>query len=223
MSSVSRLQQRDVILFDLDGTLIDTAADMYRAMNLTLQQLGYPSVTEEQIREWVGQGTGKLCDRVLMHLFGHIDAKQHQQLLESYLAVYEIELCVESQLFEGVLPFLKYCQSQQLDMACVTNKPEHLAKILLNKLEVDQYFRLVVGGDSLPKRKPDPLPLLHAMDFFQTQPEKTLMIGDSSNDVEAARRAGVDCVVMSYGYNHGEDISACQPQQVIDTLEALIV
>ncbi|WP_151778646.1 phosphoglycolate phosphatase [Acinetobacter brisouii] len=223
MSSVSRLPQRDVILFDLDGTLIDTAADMFRAMNITLQQLGYPLVTEQQIREWVGQGTSKLCDRVLMHLQGEIDPAQHQCLLEKYLEVYEIELCVESQLFAGVLPFLEYCQSQQLHMACVTNKPEHLAKILLEKLDVNNFFGLVVGGDTLEKRKPDPMPLLHAMDFFQTQPEKTLMIGDSSNDVEAARRAGVDCVVMSYGYNHGEDISACQPQQVIDTLEALIV
>ena len=102
MSSVSRLQQRNVILFDLDGTLIDTAADFIRAMNLTLQQLGYPLVTEAQIREWVGQGTSKLCDRVLMHLQGQIDPEQHRQLLEKYLDVYELELCVESQLFDGV-------------------------------------------------------------------------------------------------------------------------
>jgi len=146
MSSVSRLPQRDVILFDLDGTLIDTAADMFRAMNITLQQLGYPLVTEQQIREWVGQGTSKLCDRVLMHLQGEIDPAQHQRLLETYLEVYEVELCVESQLFKGVLPFLEYCQSQQLHMACVTNKPEHLAKILLEKLDVNNFFGLVVGG-----------------------------------------------------------------------------
>lgn len=141
-----------------------------------LQQLGYPLVTEQQIREWVGQGTSKLCDRVLMHLQGEIDPAQHQCLLEKYLEVYEIELCVESQLFAGVLPFLEYCQSQQLHMY-VWPISLSIWQNPLGKLDVNNFFGLVVGGDTLEKRKPDPMPLLHAMDFFQTQPEKTLMIG----------------------------------------------
>ncbi|MFT4021524.1 MAG: phosphoglycolate phosphatase [Acinetobacter sp.] len=220
--SISRLNQRELLLFDLDGTLIDTAADMYRAMNLTLAQLNLPQVTEQNIRQWVGQGTGKLCDRVLEYLTGQIDPLQHQQLLQQYLEIYALELCVKSQPFLGVLPFLDYCKTQQFKMACVTNKPEQLAKDLLQKLNISHYFELILGGDSLAKRKPDPLPLQYAVQYFQTSIEKTLMFGDSKNDVEAARRAGIDCIVMSYGYNHGEDIRACQPQQVIDTLTVLI-
>ncbi|MEB3754466.1 phosphoglycolate phosphatase [Acinetobacter sp. MD2(2019)] len=219
---VRPLNERHLILFDLDGTLIDTAADMYRAMNAALTKLALPLVTEPQIRQWVGKGTAKLCDSVLLHLAGTIDAVQHQQLLACYLQCYTEGLCISSQPFAGVLAFLNYCQAQQLHMACVTNKPEALAKQLLQQLQLDHYFGLILGGDSLPVRKPDPLPLLHAAAFFNCSPEQTLMIGDSSNDIEAARNARIDCIVMSYGYNHGEDIYACHPQQVIDTLETLI-
>lgn len=221
--SISRLQQRDLVLFDLDGTLIDTAADMHSAMNQALKQLGFAEVTEPQIRQWVGKGTAKLCDSVLLHLTGQINPDQHQQLMQYYLACYTAGICIDSQPFTGVVPFLKFCQAQNLNMACVTNKPEALANTLLQQLELDHYFGLILGGDSLERRKPDPLPLQHAVNFFQTQPELTLMIGDSSNDVEAARNAGIDCIVMSYGYNHGEDIRTCHPQQVIDTLETLIL
>lgn len=221
--SISRLQQRNLVLFDLDGTLVDTAADMHSAMNLALKQLGFPEVTELQIRQWVGKGTSKLCDSVLLYLTGEIDKTQHEQLMQQYLSCYAVGICIDSQPFAGVVPFLDFCQTRTLNMACVTNKPEALAKELLQKLELDHYFRLVLGGDSLERRKPDPLPLQHAVDFFQTKAERTLMIGDSSNDVEAARNAGIDCIVMSYGYNHGEDIYACHPQQVIDNLETLIL
>ncbi len=108
-------------------------------------------------------------------------------------------------------------------MACVTNKPEHLAKELLQKLQIDHYFSLVVGGDSLALRKPDPLPLLHSMQVFNTTQLQTLMVGDSKNDIEAARRAGIDCIVVSYGYNHGENIYDSDPQQVVDRLDQLLV
>ncbi|MEB3766813.1 phosphoglycolate phosphatase [Acinetobacter sp. MD2] len=221
--SISQLPTRNLILFDLDGTLIDTAADMYGAMNLALAKLQLPLVTEAQVRQWVGKGTAQLCESVLMHLTGRLEPTQQQQLMQHYLACYSAGLCVNSQPFAGVVTFLNYCQAQGIAMACVTNKPEGLAKQLLQQLQLDHYFGLTLGGDSLPVRKPDPLPLLHAAAFFNCSPEQTLMIGDSSNDVEAARNAGIDCIVMSYGYNHGEDIYACHPQQVIDTLETLIV
>ena len=107
-------------------------------------------------------------------------------------------------------------------MACVTNKPEHLARGILDILSLSPYFNMVIGGDTLPERKPHPLPLLHCMQLCQVSAAETLMIGDSSNDVEAARRAGIDCIVVSYGYNHGENIHDCQPQQVVDSLEELV-
>ena len=221
--SLLQLEQRKLILFDLDGTLVDTASDMYHSMNLSLEQLGWAAVTEVQVRQWVGQGTGKLCDAVLHFLFGHIEPEKHQQLLKKYLEVYEQELCVYSRVFDGVQAFLDTCKNRHIEMACVPNNPEHLAKELLQKLQIDHYFSLVVGGDSLALRKPDPLPLLHSMQVFNTTQPQTLMVGDSKNDIEAARRAGIDCIVVSYGYNHGENIYDSDPQQVVDRLDQLLV
>ncbi len=220
--SVAHLQNRNLILFDLDGTLVDSAADLYRAMNLSLEKLALPLVTEVQIRAWVGKGAAKLCETVLEHLFGQVNAQQQEQLINTFVEVYAQELCVNTQVYEGVLSFLDYCQTHDITMACVTNKPEHLAQGILDILQLSPYFNMVIGGDSLAERKPHPLPLLHCVQQQNTTVSQTLMIGDSSNDVEAARRAGIDCIVVSYGYNHGESIYDCQPQQVVDSLEELI-
>lgn len=220
--SVAQLQSRNLVLFDLDGTLVDSAADLYRAMNLSLEKLGMPLVTEAQVRVWVGKGAAKLCEAVLEHLFGQVVAQQQAQLLSTFVEVYARELCVNTQVYEGVLPFLEYCRNHDIAMACVTNKPEHLARGILDILQLSPYFKMVVGGDSLAERKPHPLPLLHCVQAQNTTTSATLMIGDSSNDVEAARRAGIDCIVVSYGYNHGENIYDCQPQQVVDRLVELV-
>ncbi|WP_151716631.1 phosphoglycolate phosphatase [Acinetobacter sp. TUM15071] len=220
--SVAQLQSRNLVLFDLDGTLVDSAADLYRAMNLSLEKLGFATVTEAQVRVWVGKGAAKLCEAVLEHLFGQVDAQQQEQLLSTFVDVYAQELCVNTRVYEGVLPFLEYCQTHNITMACVTNKPEHLAKGILDILHLSPYFKIVIGGDSLSERKPHPLPLLHCVELEGTSTAETLMIGDSSNDVEAARRAGIDCIVVSYGYNHGESIYDCQPQQVVDHLAELV-
>ncbi|ENX16847.1 phosphoglycolate phosphatase, bacterial [Acinetobacter sp. CIP 64.2] len=220
--SVAQLQHRSLILFDLDGTLVDSAADLYRSMNLSLEKLGLAKVTEVQVRDWVGKGAAKLCEAVLEHQFGQVEAQQQEQLLSTFVAVYAQELCVNTQIYEGVLPFLDYCQKHDIAMACVTNKPKQLAKGILDLLALSPYFKMVIGGDSLAERKPHPLPLLHCVQAQKTTTTATLMIGDSSNDVEAARRAGIDCIVVSYGYNHGESIYDCQPQQVVDSLAELI-
>lgn len=220
--SVAQLQSRNLVLFDLDGTLVDSAADLYRAMNLSLEKLGFATVTEAQVRVWVGKGAAKLCEAVLEHLFGQVDAQQQEQLLSTFVDIYAQELCVNTRVYEGVLPFLDYCQTHNITMACVTNKPEHLAKGILDILQLSPYFKIVIGGDSLSERKPHPLPLLHCVELEGTSTAETLMIGDSSNDVEAARRAGIDCIVVSYGYNHGESIYDCQPQQVVDHLAELV-
>ena len=220
--SVAQLHQRSLILFDLDGTLVDSAADLYRAMNLSLSRLGLTLVPDAQIRAWVGKGAAKHCETVLEHLFGQVSTQQQEQLLNTFVEIYAQELCVNTQVYLGVLPFLDYCQSNDIAMACVTNKPEHLAKGILDILELSPYFKMVIGGDSLSERKPHPLPLLHCMQIHNASASETLMIGDSSNDVEAARRAGIDCIVVSYGYNHGENVHDCQPQQVVDSLVELL-
>lgn len=161
--SVAQLSKRDLILFDLDGTLVDSAADLYRSMNLSLDALSWPLVTEVQIREWVGKGASKLCESVLLHIFGKLDPEQHKVLLQKFIDIYSVELCVNTQIYHGVTEFLKHCKTLNIQMACVTNKPVQLAQGLLDALQLSPYFQVVLGGDSLPERKPHPLPLLHYM------------------------------------------------------------
>ena len=221
--NVAKLDQRELILFDLDGTLVDSAFDLYRAMNLSLKELNLPTVTEQQVRVWIGKGTSLFCDSTLKYLKGEVDPALHQQLLDTFLKIYNADPCVDTQPFAGIIEFLQWGIANNKKLICVTNKPEQPARKILEVLKMDQYFIDVIGGDRFDKRKPDPIQLNYCIEHFQTTAEKTLMMGDSSNDVEAARRAGIDCIVVSYGYNHGEDIHLCQPQQVVDDLTALLV
>ena len=221
--AIAQLEKRDLILFDLDGTLVDSAFDLYRAMNMSLNVLALPCVTEQQVRTWIGKGTALFCQSTLQYLTGQVDAKQHKLLLDTFLSLYNADPCVDTQPFDGVLAFLEWGKKNHKTMICVTNKPELPARKILDVLKMDHYFADVVGGDRFEVRKPDPKPLLHCVETFNSSVEHTLMIGDSSNDVEAARRAGIDCIVVSYGYNHGEDIQLCQPQQVVDDLTELLV
>ena len=220
--TIAQLQQRNLILFDLDGTLVDSAFDLYRAMNMSLNVIGLPLVTEQQVRVWIGKGTSLFCQSVLKHLTGQVDPQQHQLLLDTFLNIYNADPCVDTQSFAGVIPFLDWAQAQNKTLVCVTNKPELPARKIVEILGMSHYFADVVGGDRFEVRKPDPKPLLHCVEAFQSIKSQTLMIGDSSNDVEAARRTGIDCIVVSYGYNHGEDIQLCQPQQVVDDLRELL-
>ena len=221
--NVAKLDQRELILFDLDGTLVDSAFDLYRAMNLSLKELNLPTVTEQQVRVWIGKGTSLFCDSTLKYIKGEVDPALHQQLLDTFLKIYNADPCVDTQPFAGIIEFLQWGIANNKKLICVTNKPEQPARKILEVLKMDQYFVDVIGGDRFEKRKPDPIQLNYCIEHFQTTAEKTLMMGDSSNDVEAARRAGIDCIVVSYGYNHGEDIHLCQPQQVVDDLTALLV
>ena len=220
--NIAKLDQRNLILFDLDGTLVDSAFDLYRAMNLSLARLNLPLVTEQQVRVWIGKGTSLFCQSTLQYLKGDVDPVLHQQLLDTFLEIYNAEPCVDTQPFHGIVEFLDWGLKNHKKMICVTNKPEQPARKILDMLQMSHYFDDVVGGDRFEVRKPDPKPLLHCVEAFDTTVEQTLMIGDSSNDVEAARRAGIDCVVVSYGYNHGEDIQLCQPQQIVDDLTELL-
>lgn len=220
--NIANMAQREVLLFDLDGTLVDSATDLHRAMNMSLNALQLPTVTEAQVRVWVGKGTALFCQSTLQHLTGKVDPAQQQQLLETFLKIYNADPCVETQPFDGILEFLEWGLVQKKTMICVTNKPELPVRAIVDHLGMTHYFADVIGGDRFEERKPHPRQLLHCVEQYAQSKDQALMIGDSSNDVEAARRAGIDCVVVSYGYNHGENILDCQPQQVVDNLCELI-
>ncbi|USI85987.1 HAD-IA family hydrolase [Acinetobacter johnsonii] len=220
--NIANVAQREVLLFDLDGTLVDSATDLHRAMNMSLNALQLPTVTEAQVRVWVGKGTALFCQSTLQHLTGNVDPAQQQLLLDTFLKIYNADPCVETQPFDGILEFLEWGLAQKKTMICVTNKPEAPARAIVDQLGMNHYFADVIGGDRFEERKPHPRQLLHCVEQYAQSKDQVLMIGDSSNDVEAARRAGIDCVVVSYGYNHGENILDCQPQQVVDNLCDLI-
>ena len=220
--NIANVAQREVLLFDLDGTLVDSATDLHRAMNMSLNALQLPTVTEAQVRVWVGKGTALFCQSTLQHLTGKVDPAQQQQLLDTFLKIYNADPCVETHPFDGILEFLEWGLAQKKTMICVTNKPEAPARAIVDHLGMAHYFADVIGGDRFEERKPHPRQLLHCVEQYAQSKDQVLMIGDSSNDVEAARRAGIDCVVVSYGYNHGENILDCQPQQVVDNLCELI-
>ena len=220
--SIAQLAKRQVILFDLDGTLVDSAADLYRAMNMSLNALQLPFVTEAQVRNWIGKGTSLFCESVLKHLTGELEPAQHQQLLTTFLNIYNAEPCVDTLPFKGIMEFLDWVKAQGKTLVCVTNKPDLPARGILDGLNMSHYFDDCIGGDRFTERKPHPRQLLHCVEHYQVEKSQVLMIGDSVNDVEAARRAGIDCIVVSYGYNHGENIADCQPQQIVDDLRELL-
>lgn len=211
-----------LILVDLDGTLIDSVPDLAKAVDDTLQALSLPPRGEEQVRHWVGNGIERLVKRALVgQLEGEPATDLFNQALPIFKEYYSNYNGLGSRPYPGVTQGLDWLKTQQCHLACITNKATQFTLPLLEKLQLRSYFELVVCGDSLPKKKPDPLPLLHTCEHFNVSPAQALMIGDSVNDVQAARAAGFQVVCVSYGYNHGQDIRLAEPDAVIDALTEL--
>ena len=212
----------ELILIDLDGTLIDTVPDLAFAIDGMMSQLELPQRGEEKVRHWVGNGIERLVKRALLD---QMEGEPAEDLFKAALHLFKVLYASTnghlSQLYPGVRPGLEWLQSQNYRLACITNKAEQFTIPLLKALKIDHYFRLIISGDTLPRKKPDPLPLLHAAEFFQVDPAQSLMLGDSINDVQAANAAGFQIICVSYGYNHGLDIRTANPLAVIDSLTQL--
>lgn len=214
----TRLALPRLVLADLDGTLVDTLPDIAFCIDGMLTSLGLPAAGQECVRQWVGNGIEALVRRALG---GDCDAGRYTQALALFTQLYGQHTSEMSRIYDGVLTGLDFLHSSGVELACVTNKASTFTHKLLEKLNLDEHFLLVISGDTLSRRKPDPLPLLHAARHFGVTPEETLIVGDSANDVEAARAAGMHVVCVSYGYNHGNDIRASQPDALIDSLAEL--
>lgn len=219
---LAELSQVRAVFFDLDGTLVDSAIDIYYALNAALTELGWPLVTEAQVRIWVGRGAPQLVHCVLKHQQVEVDPKDQHLLLDVFLRHYQRHVCIESKPYDGVIEFIEACQQRELFLACITNKPYQPAHDLLQALNLLSPFQLLLGGDSLTHRKPHPESLLHALHYFGLQPHQAVMIGDSRNDIDAAHAAGMPCFALTYGYNHGEPVSACHPDLLLDSLRQLL-
>jgi len=211
-----------MILIDVDGTLVDSVPDLAFCVDEMMKQLGLPARGIENVRNWVGNGVDRLIHRALVNqLDGDADPELFQTARPIFLELYASNVSTRSVLYEGVREGIDYLRDQGYALGCVTNKAEQFTVPLLRDLGLFQDFGIIICGDTLPKKKPDPLPLLHAAEHFGVKADQAMMIGDSISDVKAARAAGFQIVCMSYGYNHGEDIRDYHPDLVIDTMTEL--
>ena len=212
----------DMVLIDVDGTLVDSVPDLAYCVDEMMRVLGLPERGEAEVRNWVGNGVERLVRRALT---GTLDGEPEPALFERaypiFLDCYAENTSRRSRLYPGVKEGLDWLRAQDYPLGCVTNKAARFTEPLLRDLGIRDYFGIVISGDSLPKKKPDPLPLRHAAEYFGAAPERSLMVGDSISDVKAARAAGFRIVCVSYGYNHGQDIREANPDAVIDRLDAL--
>ncbi len=213
------LKKPQMILLDLDGTLVDSVPDLAFCADAMMDQLGLPTHGEEKARDWVGNGMERFVRRVLVGaLKGEPDEALFQRAYPLFLQLYAENTSRRSTVYPGVCDALDYMQAMGYPLGCVTNKAGSFTETLLKSLGLRDYFGIVVCGDTLSKKKPDPLPLLHAAKKLNAMPLQSLMIGDSVNDVRAARSAGFQVVCVSYGYNHGQDIITAMPDMVVDSL-----
>lgn len=206
-------------IIDLDGTMVHTAPDFHVAINRMRSDLCLAPIDIETITHFVGKGTENLMRRVLGVDFGPEDVETHfPAALASYMKHYVTINGEYSSLYPGVREGLEALRAKRIRLACVTNKPIGFALPLLEKTGLRDYFEIVYGGDSLPRKKPDPLPLLTVCGDFGLQPGQVVAIGDSSNDAEAARAAGCKVLNVPYGYNHGESIHDVDSDGIVSTL-----
>ena len=212
-----------LVLIDLDGTLVDSVPDLTYSVDQTMLALGLPVRGEAAVRTWVGNGVKTLVERALSNdLHQPADPILLEHALSIFMGIYAENTSQRSRIYPGVLEGLDFLQScQSLKIACVTNKAAQFTHKLLHDLGIFERFALVVSGDTLPEKKPHPLPLLYAAKQLKVQPLDALMLGDSKSDVKAARAAGFKIITVSYGYNHGEDIRDYQPDAVIDSFQEL--
>lgn len=208
-----------LIAFDLDGTLVDSAPDITRAVNGMLEELGMPSCAVEQVRHYLGNGVDWLTKRALTReLWQEPDQELFELALPKLLAHYARNNGQDTEVYPGVIETLNYFKQEGVAMACITNKKSEFTRPLLKFLNLNHFFDVVLSGDDCVARKPDPAPLLHVMRELSVSTEQTLMVGDSVTDVKTGRAAGVMVAAVSYGYNHGENIVKAGPDWVIDSL-----
>jgi phosphoglycolate phosphatase len=213
------IKKPEMILIDVDGTLVDSVPDLAYCVDEMMGQLGCPAYGEAKVRNWVGNGVERLVRRALTgQLDGEPDEAEFARAYPVFLGLYAENISKRSLLYPGIREGLSYLKEEGYRLGCVTNKAAQFTLPLLRDLGIRDDFEIVVAGDTLPKKKPDPMPLLHAAEQLSVDPSASLMVGDSRSDVKAARAAGFQIVCMSYGYNHGEDIRHYNPDAVLDSL-----
>ncbi len=199
------MKQKFTILFDLDGTLVDTAPDLMHAHNHVMKKFGYPTKSTEEIRNLVGKGAGAMIGRSIWGQakkeFSKVnDEKIKKKMVKEFVDFYGKNIIKESTLIDGVKEFLKWCKEQNISMAVCTNKQEHLSNDLLKKIGIYNYFEYVAGSDTFDYCKPDPRHLTSVVEILDGDLKKTIMIGDSETDANAAKSAEIPIILLEDGY-----------------------
>lgn len=207
------------VVIDLDGTLLDTAPDLADAAMAMADELGLPPITLDEVKTYIGNGVSRLVKRVLTR---DMHADPAPELFARALPIYEKHyanwVSRKSRPFPGVVDGLKALKAKGLRVACITNKAERFTHPLLKDTGLFDYFELILSGDTLPEKKPSPLPLLHACQVFGIEPADLLLIGDSLNDTQAARAAGCHVFCVPYGYNRGRPVTELDLDAVVPSL-----
>ena len=222
MRSLFNGERPKLIMFDLDGTLVDSVPDLAAAVDSAFVSQGLSEVGEANVRLWVGDGAESLIRRALSYVLDDVEDVFFENVFSEFLLSYGGKVADKSKLYPGVKETLDVLYELSIPMAIVTNKPIAFTRTLLSSLNIDHFFSYVLGGDSLAKKKPDPLPLQTLMSKYGLFPSQVLMVGDSVNDILSARSAGCAVVAVSYGYNHGNDIYEAGADLVVTTLVDLL-
>lgn len=210
------------IVIDLDGTLLHTAPELAEAANRMLRDMGRAPVSQDLLKSYIGNGIHWLVKRALT---GDMYAEPDAALFDKALPIYEMhytELACNSKPFQNVVQGLDAMKAAGFRLGCITNKVERYTTPILKSADLAKYFEIVVAGDTLPEKKPHPMPLLHSAKFFGVPIEQLLLVGDSLSDAQAARAAGCPIICVPYGYNHGEPVETLNVDAVIPDLSALM-
>jgi phosphoglycolate phosphatase len=210
----------DLILFDLDGTLVETAPEIMDAVNDSLRNFALPEVTQQQVNDWIGHGTRELlvqalADRCCLAVEDVRTSEQLGRIIPVYDSYYEKRCGTRSQLYPHVREALTALRAQGVKLAVVTNKERRYTQVVLDVHQLTPLFDAVVSGDTLPTKKPNPAGVAQCLLEFGVVPERALFVGDSSIDAATARNAGVAVWLLPYGYNMGQPIALCAPDRII--------
>lgn len=207
------------VAIDLDGTMMDTITDLANAVNLMLDELKLPHLAVDRVRTFVGKGIVNLVERSLGAACGQPpDAAMMARAMPVYEGCYDRVNGVQTTIYPGVVEGIETMRARGLPLACITNKSGRYTGPLLERMGFAGYFQVVLSGDTLPKKKPDPMPLTFAAQQLGVAPAQLLMIGDSINDAQAARSAGCPIVCVGYGYNEGHDVRSLDVDAIVESL-----
>lgn len=207
-----------LIMYDLDGTLLDTASEIAAAVNLTLAHYGAQAVSESTVKSWVGHGAAQLMRNAWQTI---APGPTYEETMQTFTRFYQQTVGANSRPFPQVMETLQHFRSAGVLQAVVTNKESVFTRRVLEKHGMSEFFALVVSGDTLPVKKPDPAMIRHSLDVLAVKPAESLFVGDSDIDVATAKAAGVRCWVVPYGYNGGRDIAQAGADGLIAELGEL--